>query len=242
MMATGLLCTVFSSEYMNLLPTGAILSGLAVNIVAIAPLILEDQFPDNQALAASYTLGMQGLASLIAPMMTLVWNAFPSLTYEYIWLTYITFIFCPIAFCHILASPRIRESLLQDHEMAKAIRDHKGEAPKSVAQSAVEMGANLGGLLTHVVTLEFISITIISAVCLLMGSYYFAVVDTASGPNIGAFLGWTGFLDTVYGLALGALCDVIKTPPMIILDLCGVSQRFTNKIIIARIHTYTYFH
>eukprot|EP01053_Blabericola_migrator_P000327 Blabericola_migrator_1__326@NODE_1083_length_5494_cov_146_902340_g742_i0_p2_GENE_NODE_1083_length_5494_cov_146_902340_g742_i0NODE_1083_length_5494_cov_146_902340_g742_i0_p2_ORF_typecomplete_len328_score34_37MFS_1/PF07690_16/3_2e02MFS_1/PF07690_16/1_1e11Nodulinlike/PF06813_13/3_2e08Sugar_tr/PF00083_24/1_8e05MFS_4/PF06779_14/0_005MFS_5/PF05631_14/0_033MFS_5/PF05631_14/2e03PUCC/PF03209_15/1_4e02PUCC/PF03209_15/0_14WBP1/PF11669_8/74WBP1/PF11669_8/9_6DHHC/PF01529_20/1_7e03DHHC/PF01529_20/0_45_NODE_10 len=190
----------------NVLPFSMALTGLSINLVAFPALILEDWFPSAAATVAAFVIACQGLACLIAPVIWEWWKLMPNVTFRDVWYFYLVVIWIPISIFYALCLPSVRE----------------GKAGKE--KEKVDEQKSSQELVRAVFSPRFVVLNIVNMVLMVQTSYYQIIVRPFAGQAISDFIGWSLPTTAIWGLLLGLLVDLIKTPSMCILIFCGVSD------------------
>lgn len=99
----------FSSQKFQGYIPGLILSGACVNIISFPSLVVIESWPTRQALAVSVIVGAQSGASVIAPILSKVWDKHPDLSYAGLWGCYLAIVYLPVVLLYIWALPTRRD-------------------------------------------------------------------------------------------------------------------------------------
>ncbi|EZG67512.1 putative transmembrane protein [Gregarina niphandrodes] len=218
--AASILCVlqfelqIHDSPLFDGMTVAAIIGGLSVNLVAYPAMVLECMFPDNAALAVTYSeyidalyfiplaVCLQGLCSLVPPLLMKIWRGLPDLTFESYWRSLMMFAAIPLCVVYVLALPKSR-----DEEEPKE-KTEKRPLVKQVEE-----------LLEAMATPEYVCVVVLTGILMLMGVWYQSDMASLVGPTIARDMGWWMWTDAFLGLAQGKLCDSVGTPIMILLQL-----------------------
>lgn len=225
--ALSIILLCFSSQSFQAYIPALFIAGGCVNLVAFPSLVVLEEWPSRQALAVSVIVGAQSGASVIAPILQIIWEKHPQISYFRLWGLYLAIIWLPVASLYIFMLPSHRNysKLISQPDENVLLTDLEDNFKMTANQLSAFSTASLAlsdetppvgkakwkAFLRDVKTPELVGCAIFMFLLMLQFAYYPSVVRIAISQYMSDFVGWMTPLQAPFSVVIGFAMDYTGT-------------------------------